>query len=249
MYKIKEVATMAGISVRTLHYYDEINLLKPNFINKSGYRVYSKDDIERLHQILFFKELSFSLNEIKNIVNNPNFDKVEVLKIQKELLLRKRNRLDEIINSISDILSNSNNSLDYNERFKVFNMKEIEEFKKKYEKEVREKYPKKIVDECNKKTNKYNKDDWKKIQDNADEIFNSLAKLMDSNPSCEEVQNLIEEYRNHITSNFYQCTIEIYRGLGELYVTDERFIKFYDKYKKDLANFIKEAIDIYCNKN
>ena len=99
-YKIKEVADMVSISVRTLHHYDQIGILKPNSVTPAGYRIYTDDDLERLQQVLFFKELDFTLLEIKEIIGNPDFDKIHALKTHRELLIEKKKRLDKIIKSV-----------------------------------------------------------------------------------------------------------------------------------------------------
>ncbi len=141
-YKIKEVADMAGISVRMLHHYDKIGLLKPESVNAAGYRLYSDENLNRLQQILFFKELNFPLQEIKIILDSPNFDKKEALKVHRQLLLEKKLRLEKIIQSVDKTINSMEGEfkMDKKETLNVFSMTEIEEHQRKYSEEIKEKY-------------------------------------------------------------------------------------------------------------
>jgi DNA-binding transcriptional MerR regulator len=249
-YKIKEVADMAGISVRMLHHYDKIGLLKPESVNSAGYRLYSDENLDRLQQILFFKELSFPLKEIKVILDSPNFDKKEALKVHKQLLLEKKLRLEKIIESVDKTINSMEGDfkMDKKDIFNVFDMSKIEEHQKKYSKEVKEKYGNtSAYKESNKKISKYTKEDWNNIIKGWNEIYKKLANLMDKSPDNKEVQKSIHQFREHISKNFYDCTPEIFRGLGEIYVTDERFTNNIDKYKTGLSSFLRDAINIYCD--
>ncbi|MFV3010794.1 MerR family transcriptional regulator [Clostridium botulinum] len=249
-YKIKEVADMAGISARMLHHYDKIGLLNPESVSAAGYRLYSDENLDRLQQILFFKELNFPLQEIKIILDSPNFDKKEALKVHRQLLLEKKIRLEKIIQSVDKTISSMEGEfkMDKKEALNVFSMIEIEEHQKKYSEEVKEKYGNtSAYKESNKKTSKYTKEYWSNIMKDWDEIFKKLANLMDKNPDDEEVQESVYQLREHISKNFYDCTPEIFRGLGELYVNDERFTANIDKYKTGLSKFVREAINVYCD--
>ncbi|MEG1410018.1 MAG: MerR family transcriptional regulator [Terrisporobacter sp.] len=166
--KISEVAKMTGITVRTLHYYDEIDLLKPTEITASGYRLYSDKSLEILQQILFFRELDFPLNEIKEIMSNPNYSKLEALNKHRELLIQKRQRLDGLINLIDDSIKGENKM-----SFKEFDMKEIEAHKKKYADEVKNRWGNTdAYKESKEKTKKYSSSDWEGIT----EEMNSILK-------------------------------------------------------------------------
>lgn len=217
--RISEVAKLTGITVRTLHYYDEIGLLKPSEITEAGYRLYSREDLEILQQILFFRELDFPLSQIKEIMNNPNYDKEEALKKQKELLIQQRQRIEGLIKLIEKRIEGDNNM-----SFKEFDMNEIEENKKKYAKEVKERWgTSKAYEESEKKTSSYNKEKWGDINQETSEIFKGFAELRNSDPGSEEVQELVRRWQKYITDNFYTCTNEILSGLGLMYVEDERF--------------------------
>ena len=211
MKTVKEVSKLTKVSVRTLHYYDEIGLLKPAKISDSGYRLYDDGNLQTLQQILFFKELNFSLKEIKEIINNPNFDRTKALISHKELLNAKIERLNNLIHLIDDILEG-----EIDMSFKQFDNSEIQNMQKQYQSEAKEKYGNtKAFSEYKNKTEKYSKSDW-------------------------------QEY---ISKNFYNCTIDMLEGLGQIYVSDKRFTKNIDKYKSGLALFMSKAIGIYCKNN
>ncbi len=242
--RISEVAKLTGITVRTLHYYDEIGLLKPSEITEAGYRLYSREDLEILQQILFFRELDFPLSQIKEIMNNPNYDKEEALKKQKELLIQQRQRIEGLIKLIEKRIEGDNNM-----SFKEFDMNEIEENKKKYAKEVKERWgTSKAYEESEKKTSSYNKEKWGDINQETSEIFNGFAELRNSDPGSEEVQELVRRWQKYITDNFYTCTNEILSGLGLMYVEDERFKENLDKNGEGTAKLMAEAIKSYCSK-
>ncbi|MBX9184888.1 MerR family transcriptional regulator [Clostridium sp. K04] len=242
--RISEVAKLTGITVRTLHYYDEIGLLKPSEITEAGYRLYSREDLEILQQILFFRELDFPLSQIKEIMNNPNYDKEEALKKQKELLIQQRQRIEGLIKLIEKRIEGDNNM-----SFKEFDMNEIEENKKKYAKEVKERWgTSKAYEESEKKTSSYNKEKWGDINQETSEIFKGFAELRNSDPGSEEVQELVRRWQKYITDNFYTCTNEILSGLGLMYVEDKRFKENLDKNGEGTAKLMEEAIKIYCSK-
>ena len=242
--RISEVAKLTGITVRTLHYYDEVGLLKPSEITEAGYRLYSREDLEILQQILFFRELDFPLSQIKEIMNNPNYDKEEALKKQKELLIQQRQRIEGLIKLIEKRIEGDNNM-----SFKEFDMNEIEENKKKYAKEVKERWgTSKAYEESEKKTSSYNKGKWGDINQETSEIFKGFAELRNSDPGSEEVQELVRRWQKYITDNFYTCTNEILSGLGLMYVEDERFKENLDKNGEGTAKLMAEAIKIYCSK-
>lgn len=249
MYKISEVARLSGVSVRMLHHYDNIGLLIPRDKNDKNYRLYSDEDVKRLYQILIFKELEFSLKEIKNILDDENFDREKALRLQRELIVEKRKRMDNILNSIDEVIDNlEGDKAMSNKDFKAFSYEEIKKHEEKYKEETEKRYGKSSAyKECNEKTSKYSKNDWENISKEADEIYKKLADLMDRQLEDIEVQDLVDQWRNHISKNYYNCTIDIFRGLALMYVADERFTKNIDKYKDGLAQFLSDAMNVYCD--
>ena len=250
MYKINEVSKLTGVSIRMLHHYDNIGLLEPSKRTNSNYRMYNDDDIARLYQILIFKELEFPLQEIKQILDNKDFDREEALKVQRNLIFEKKKRLERILESIDDTIENLGGKTMSKNNFKAFDYEEVKKHQQKYKEETEKRYGKSdAYKESQEKTSKYSKNDWENIMEEASVIYEELSKLMDKDPSDKDVQELIEKWRNHITTNFYNCTIEIFRGLALMYIADERFTKNIDKYGKGLAQFMSDAMNIYCDNN
>lgn len=245
MKTVKEVSNITKVSVRTLHYYDEIGLLQPAKISNSGYRLYDDENLQTLQQILFFKELNFSLKEIKEIISNPNFDRTKALISHKELLKAKMERFNNLIHLIDGILKGETDM-----SFKQFDNSEIQNMQKQYQSEAKEKYGNtEAFIEYENKTSKYGKCDWKRINDEAEEIYKGFIENMDKGVESGNVQCLVKDWQKYISKNFYNCTIDILEGLGQMYVSDERFTKNIDKYKSGLALFMSKAIEIYCKNN
>lgn len=242
--KISEVAKLSGVTVRTLHYYDEIGLLKPSKTTEAGYRMYSIEDLEKLQQILFFRELDFPLNEIKEIMINPKYDKIEALNKHKELLIEKRKRIDGLITLIDKTIKGDNNM-----SFKEFDNSKIEENKRKYAEEVKKRWGNTdAYKEYEKKTGSYDKNSWNTINEEMAEILKEFADNRDKDVNSDIVQSLVEKWRGYITLNFYNCTKEILSCLGLMYTGDERFKENIDKYGEGTAEFMAKAIEIYCAK-
>ena len=250
MYKINEVSKLTGVSIRMLHHYDKIGLLSPRKRTDSNYRIYNDDDISRLYQILLFKELEFPLRDIKQILDDKDFDKEQALKLQRNLIFEKKKRLERILESIDNTIENLGEESMNKNNFKAFNYEDVKKHQEKYKEETEKRYGKSnAYKESQEKTSKYSKNEWDNIMEDASLIYEELAKLMDKDPADENVQELIEKWRNHITTNFYNCTIEIFRGLALMYVGDERFTKNIDKYGEGLAQFMSDAMNIYCDNN
>lgn len=241
---ISETAKLSGVSVRTLHYYDEIGLLKPREISESGYRYYDKESLEILQQILFYKELEFSLKDISNFIRQPHYDKFVILKKQKELLILKEKRLRKIIELIDNSLKGENNM-----SFKEFNVDEIEKVKKKYAEEAKKLYGNtKEYKQSEKKEKSYSDEDKEKINIEYTVIMKEFYNNIDLNPEDDKVQKLVAKWQNHITKYYYKCTKEILKGLGQMYVSDKRFKENIDKNGEGTAEFMAKAIEIYCRK-
>lgn len=240
--KINEVAKLTGVTVRTLHYYDEIDLLKPSKVTEAGYRLYDEKALDMLQQILFFRELNFPLNEIKDIVTSSEFDKVGALKKHKELLIKKRKRIDSLIKLVDKTIEG-----DGNMSFKEFDMTEIENAKQKYAKEVKERWGgSDAYIESEKKTKNYDKEQWQQINEESGKLLKKFTINMDKAPDSKEVQVIVKAWQDFITKNFYKCTNEILSGLGLMYSADERFKKNIDKNGEGTAEFMSKAIEIYC---
>ena len=238
---IKGFAEFTGVSVRTLHYYDEIGLLKPAFVDRStGYRYYDENSLLRMQEILFYRELDFSLKSICEILLSPNYDTRKSLEEQKKLLTLKKERLERLISSIDDAIKGEN-------VMRAFDNSEFE----KYKVEVQEKWGKtEAYKEHAEKTKGYSKDKWNNLAGEMDLIMAEFSVCIKNGaePESSEAQELVKVLQNHITKNYYLCTNEILASLGQMYVTDERFRNNIDKKADGTAEFICEAIEIYCKK-
>lgn len=244
-FSISEMAKLSGVSVRTLHYYDEIGLLKPSeVVLDTGYRYYDELAMERLQQILFYRELDFPLKEIVKIMNASEYNKDDALKRQRELLKMKRKRLDKLIRLLDANLEGENTM-----SFKEFDMSEIEQAKEKYEKEVESKWgDTDAYKQSKEKSSKYKKEDWAFIMGKMNEIIKLFANHLGEDPKSEEVQKLVVKWQQFITDSYYVCTKEILAGLGKMYIADERFKANIDKFGEGTAEFMSEAIEEYCKK-
>ena len=242
LLKVNEVAKLTGVTVRTLHYYDEIGLLKPSKVTESGYRLYDDDVLEKLQQILFFRELDFSLEEIGKIMSNPHYDKSEALRKQEELLLQKRHRLDKLIELVQRTIKG-----DAKMSFKEFDMAEIEENKRKYAHEVRERWgDTDAYKESEKKTAGYTEAQWAAISGEGADILREFSEARHLEPESEKAQALVKRWQDYITANFYNCSKEILSCLGAMYTGDERFTQNIDAYGEGTAEFMAKAIAVYC---
>ena len=240
---VKEFAELTGVSVRTLHYYDEINLLKPAEIDENnGYRFYDRTALERMQEILFYRELDFPLKSICEILSSPDYDKQKALSEQKKLLILKKERLERIISAID-------NAEESEAIMKALNNNDYEAARKQYESEAKERWGKtEAYKEHTEKTKDYSKDKWQSVTDGLDSIFGEFAECVkDGNaPDSEVAKALTEKLQKHITDNFYTCTNEILLGLGQMYVCDERFTQNIDKHGVGTAEFVNKAIIEYC---
>lgn len=239
---VHEVAELTGITARTLHYYDEIGLLKPTKVTEAGYRMYDDVALSRLQTILLFRELEFPLKEIKLILDSPDFEQSEVIAQQIRLLELQYKHIGELINFTRKIQDKGVTTMN----FDVFDKSEIE----KYEMEVKAKWGNtKAYQEYKQKDIARNKGSYIRIADELLTMFSELGELKHLTPNANEVQKKIAALQKFITDNYYVCTNEILNGLGEMYVCDERFKNNIDNAGGDgTANFVKQAIVVYCSK-
>lgn len=237
---------MAGVSVRTLHHYDQIALLKPSARTAAGYRQYGEKDLLRLQQILFFRELDFSLSEIKKILDRPGFDQVAALENHRALLRERVHRLHRLVKTIDKTiqkLSEEKMEMTDEELYEGFTKEQIAEIQR----EVRERYDPAIVKESQERVRQMSKAQWQAVKKDGGEIPRALAALMESHakPNDARVQALIARHHAWI-GQFYTVTPEIYRGLGQMYVEDARFRAHYDQHRAGLADFMRAAMEYYC---
>lgn len=242
--KISELAKLTGVTVRTLHYYDEIGLLTPSEVTDAGYRIYDEAALERLYQIRFFRELAFSLDDIKEIMENPGYNKNEAVRMHRDLLVKKRIRLDQLIGLLDGMMKG-----EHNMSFKEFDMTEIEKAKKEYAAEVKERWgDTSAYAESESKTSGYDDAQWEALNGEGAAILQEFGECRGMNPDEAEAQALVRKWQDFITANFYNCTDEILSCLGLMYIGDERFTKNIDQYGEGTAQFMAAAIEAHCRK-
>jgi DNA-binding transcriptional MerR regulator len=244
-YTVKQLAKAAGVTVRTLHYYDEIGLLKPSFLKANGYRCYEEKELVKLQQILLFRELDFALEDIVQIINAPGYQVLDALAEQRTLLAMKRARLDGLLVTLERTMKKLKEGRDMNtdELFAAFTESQIEQYKEevKAKWEMTDAYQQSID-----RTRRWTKEDFERIKEEGQAITLLLAQLMEKGAAHAEVQAHIEQHFQHI-NQFYDCSYEMYRHLGHMYSVDPRFAEHYNTVAPHLAEFIRDAIANYCS--
>jgi len=234
MKTVNQVSKFTGVSVRTLHHYDAIGLLKPTQITESGYRLYDDTALCRLQTILLFRELEFPLQEIKKILDSPNFNAAAAIEDQIKLLELRKQHLDDLLKHARQIQKTGVIPMN----FKAFDTTEMD----KYAAEAKAKWG---------KTEAYKEYEKKNTPANAGdalmELFAEVGKLRHLSPDVPEVQTMVANIQSYITDHYYTCTKQILAGLGRMYVADERFKANIDAAGGEgCAEFVSKAIEIYC---
>lgn len=247
-YTVQKLAKMAGVSARTLRYYDEIGLLKPARINSSGYRIYQAAEVDALQQILFYRELGVSLDEILKIVTSPDFDSMKALRDHNKKLLEKRVQLDRLIANVEKTIASNERGIAMtdHEKFEGLKQKLVEDNEKKYGDEVRKKYGDKAIDYSNRQIKGMTQEQHKEIIELGEEVLETLyAAFKTGDPANELSQKTADLHRQWLSFYWEKYTKEAHAGLVEMYVQDERFREYYDKKQPGAAAFLKEAVLIY----
>ncbi|MFB3169319.1 MerR family transcriptional regulator [Neobacillus sp. 179-C4.2 HS] len=247
-YTIQKLASLAGVSTRTLRYYDEIGILKPARINSSGYRIYGQEEVNRLQQILFYRELGVGLDSIKEIVTAPTFDGATALREHREKLLEKREQLDLLIINVDKTiaLTEGRITMSNKEKFEGFKKKMVEDNEKKYGKEIRDKYGKESVEASNAKVMNMTEEQYQEVTALAEQIHTTLAEAFKTgDPAGELAQKAADLHKQWLTYYWKDYSKEAHAGLAQMYVDDERFTAYYDKEQPGNAVFLRDAIHIY----
>jgi MerR family transcriptional regulator, thiopeptide resistance regulator len=241
-YTVGRVADLSGVTIRTLHHYDEVGLLSPGGRSAAGYRIYEDRDLERLQRILFYRELGFTLGEISTIVDDPRTDTLGHLRRQRGLLNERIERLSAMVDAIDYEMEarTMDIPLTPEERLEVFGEFRPEDYAEEAEQRWGETDAYK---ESQRRVSSYTKEDWLRLKAEEEEIRARLAAALDAGlaPESEEAMSAAEAHRQHISRWFYECSYEIQRGLTEMYVSDERFRSNYDATAPGLAAFIRDA--------
>ena len=243
LYTVGQVARLARVTVRTLHHYDRIGLLNPSRRSARGYRLYGHADLERLRQIRLLRELRFSLGAIGQMLDTPALDKRTALVAQRELLRERQERTARIIRGVDRALT----AMDEEKQMEATEMFEgLEDFDHdRYEDEVRKRWgDSDTYRESMRRTRRYGKDDWARIEEEGEAVFARMAELMaeGARAAGRTAMDLAEEHRCHIDRWFYPCTHEMHASLAEMYTADARFTEYFEKRALGLAAFVRAAI-------
>ncbi|MEK5252634.1 MerR family transcriptional regulator [Paenibacillus sp. FSL F4-0125] len=247
-YTVQKLAELAGISTRTLRYYDEFGILKPARINSSGYRIYGRAEVDLLQQILFYRELGLSLERIKAIMTEPSFDGAKALREHHDKLLEKRHQLDLLIANVEQTLAHQEGRMTMSdaEKFEGFKQKLVDDNEKKYGQEIREKYGDSTVDQSNKKLKGMTEEQYAAIQQLEEEMFETLVQAMEhGDPASVLAQKSADLHRQWLSFYWDSYSKEAHAGVAQMYVDDERFTKYYDKRSPGLAAFLRDAVHVY----
>lgn len=245
-YTVQKLAMLAGVSARTLRFYDQIGLLPPARINSSGYRIYGQAQVNRLQQILLYREMGMGLEEIKKTLYSPNFDRLDALRAHLEALERRRRETDLLIETVQKTIDQElgRNTMTDAEKFEGFKKKLIAENEEKYGAEIREKYGEEAVAKSNAKMMGLSQTEYDQMQKGSEELQGKLeAAVKDGlSPKSEEGKEIIRLHKAWLGYTWGQYSPEAHKGLGDMYVADERFTAYYDQSVKGCAQFLRDAI-------
>jgi DNA-binding transcriptional MerR regulator len=242
-FTVGQVAELAGVTVRTLHHYDEIGLLSPGERTAGGYRRYAGADLERLHQVLSYRELGFALEEIVTILDEPQADAASHLRRQHRLLRERIARLEHIVRSIEKTIEAQQMgiSLTPEERLEVFGDFDPD----RHEEEARERWGgTDSYKQSQRRTAGYTKDDWLRIKAEGADLEQRLAAALTGGVTAnsDDALDLAEQHRQQTVRWFYDCPYELHRALGDMYVADPRFTSYYERVAPGLAQYLRDAI-------
>lgn len=242
MWRIGEVARLAHVTVRTLHHYDQIGLLVPSGRSEAGYRRYSEDDLRRLQQILLFRELGFTLEATRRMIDDPAFDRRKALEGQRALLVEQKTRTEAILRGVDRALAElkGEGTMSADEMFEGF-----EEANREYAAEAEERWGKSpAYQESMRRTKSYTKEDWKRFKAENEAAAKAWieAKASGASPAGARAMDLAEAARLQIDRWFYPCPPEMHRSLASLYESDPRFAATYEKMAPGMRAYVVEAI-------
>lgn len=249
-YSIRELSELAGVSARTLRYYDEIELLKPARTSEAGYRFYGEKEVELLQQILFYRERGFELEQIAATLYNPDFDIRSALKEHLLELEQQRRRTDRLIANIKQTIAlmEGESKMSDKERFAAFKEEMVAENEKKYGAEIREKYGDDEVDASNRKMLNMTEQQYQRFQELEEKIRTGLEHAVQENyvAESEEMKEIFLLHKEWLQMTWKKYSVEAHIGVGLMYTADERFKKYYDKNVAGCAELLCAAIQYNC---
>jgi DNA-binding transcriptional MerR regulator len=246
LFAVKDIVRITGVTARTLHFYDKINLLKPTRLSDKGYRDYSREDLERLQTILFLKEMDLPLKEISDIMQLSKEEQLQILKLHHQTLLEKQHRLGTIIRALEDYVSGKEIF-----NLNIFNNSPILPLQEQYSREAKivygetEEY-KEYEKNLEKLSDKEKENLSYEFANNMEKVFKKLAKQIHTPPSSDEVQKLIAEWKSYLEQNM-TCDTEILECIADTYKSDKRWKNYFNQFcDDDLTEFVYQAIMYYC---
>lgn len=249
-YSINKPAKMAGVSTRTLRYYDEIGLLSPGRTSSNGYRVYGQKEVDLLQQILFYRELGVPLNEIKKIMGSKDYDGMAALQSHLKALKAKKEQLELLIATVEKTIAAAKGEINMNdgEKFEGFKRKMIKENEKRYGREVREKYGDQAMEASNAKLMGLTAEQYARLEELSRQINENLKTAFEQgDPSSELAQKVCALHKEWLSYYWDHYSKEAHLGLAQTYVEDPRFREYYDAIAVGCAEFLRDAIQIYCS--
>lgn len=253
-YTVNKLAKISGVSARTLHYYDEIGLLRPMRIAENGYRIYGPKEVDLLQQILFYRELGVPLKKIGQMLYTPGYDRKKELEEQLCALMQRKNQIELLIHNVEKTISamKGETVMSDIEKFEGFKRKMIADNEAAYGKEIRERYGDELIDASNEKVKNMTEEQWEEAQALSEQINETLKEAFgQGDPASEMAQKACDLHRKWLCMFWKEGTYskEAHKALAEGYATDERFTAYYDKIAEGCTKFLRDAIVIYCNKD
>jgi len=245
-YTIKQIADMAGVTTRTIRYYDQIDLLKPVEIRSNGYRYYDRSSLLRLQQIMFFRELDLPLEDIRSIINQPDFDMADALKKHRLSLQTQQNRLQRLLHTLDQTIDSLNGTAEISEEdyFNGFDQSE-------YEAEVRARWGNSsYYSESQQKWAGYSPKQQEEIKEQGGQLITAMVGTdPNAKPDDANIQQAVGAYFDYLNRYFYTCDLEFFRGLADMWVADPRFAANYERVRPGGAAFVRAAVHSYCDQH
>ncbi|AKP67726.1 MerR family transcriptional regulator [Companilactobacillus ginsenosidimutans] len=251
-YSIKELANIAGVSTRTLRYYDQIDLLKPLRKSEAGYRIYGSVQLDRLQLIMFYRELDFKLDDIQRIFDEPEFNLVRAMQEQYRLLERQQDRITSLLNTLETTIKSYQGDINMedSEKFAAFKQNKIKENEEKYGAEIREEYGDETVNDSNKLWNNLSAEQYQIMNAVESDMVSKLIELDDSKlgPSSELGKQIYEDHKRWLEFSWKQYTPAMHRNLADMYLADSRFGDYYNsKAGREVVQLLHDVIYEYTN--
>jgi DNA-binding transcriptional MerR regulator len=250
-YTVKTLAQLAGVTPRTLRWYDKEGLLKPLRTTDAGYRIYGPEQVDRLQMILFYRELGMELSAIRSILNDPSFDRISALQNHLTELETRRDRLDTLILTVQSAITEAKGGTQMSDskKFEAFKRSMIQNNETQYGREIREKYGDEAIDRSNEKVLSMTQEDYSDVQSLEHAIYSALTEAVRSgiSPTGKVGLSIAELHRKWLSYYWKTYTPQAHAGLAQMYVLDERFTAYYDKEEPGCAAFLRDAILAYTN--